>query len=810
MFKNKPDKIYNEIEDKMVGSIVLSFALLCSLLAMVMYFLNYKGYKNTLNYGRIAYHAMAMLVIVAAALLWHAILTHSYEYKYVYDYSSSDLPLGFLISTFWGGQEGSFMLWLLLSSIIGIVLQSYSSKRGDLEPRVMAVFTLATTFLLVMVSPMFKNPFTYIWSDPMFIDIKNVNASLLSMPFLQNFIYSDGQTNQQFVKMTSDLYASLTSAGISVNQFIINGKGLNPQLLNFWMQIHPPILFTGFSMSTVPFAFAMAAMMKNDYRDWVKQSFPWVLAGAGILGLGIMLGGYWAYEMLGWGGYWAWDPVENSSLIPWIIGVASVHTLLVQRKSQNKGGTGKFAKTNLILCMLTYILVLYATFLTRSGVLGDASVHSFVDPGMLVYLFLVIFIGVFIVLGFGMLAYRWKYLSENIQTEESLLSRELALFTAAVVLCASAIIVFVGTSAPLISSAVETSFYNQMELPIVIIIGLLNGLSLLIKWKHSEGQELFKKSIPAGIATLVFSGVVIIFAGITNLMVILMIFATAFSLFVNLEIAIKIIRGNLKMLGAYVAHIGIAIFILGIIGSAVYSQEKDIDLVKGKTEQALGYDMTFTGWKPIDGGKKYAFNINVNKNGKKYAISPVMYISDYNNSLMREPAIRVGMTHDLYISPVGYDEGNQEAGTTVTLGVGESIDYKGTKITYTNFDQPDLTKMTSGQAISMGTKLTIEKDGKKYNIEPKIEGSMGNFSYVADQIKDANIKIQIKKVDPQSQKTDFIVEQLVKDTPEKVPQEVLSIQASIKPFISLVWIGIVIMVVGFFVSVGRRLKESFI
>ncbi len=793
----------------MAGSIVLSLALLCSILAMVMYFLNYRGYKNTLGYARVAYHAMAMLVIIAAALLWHAILTHSYEYKYVYDYSSSDLPLGYLLATFWGGQEGSFMLWLLLTSIIGLILQSYCSKRGDLEPRVMAVFTLAITFLLVMVSPMFKNPFEYIWINPVFISTKDINPSFFSLPFLQNFIYSDGQSNQQFVKMSSDLYAALASSGISVNQFIINGKGLNPQLLNFWMQIHPPVLFTGFSMSTVPFSFAMAAMMKNDYRDWVKQSFPWVLAGTGILGLGIMLGGYWAYEMLGWGGYWAWDPVENSSLIPWLVGVASIHTLLVQRKSQAKGGIGKFAKTNLVLCLLTYVLVLYATFLTRSGVLGDASVHSFVDPGMLVYLFLIIFIGAFIVIGFGTLIYRWRYLSDKIQAEESLLSRELALFTAAIVLCASAIIVFVGTSAPLINHSVETSFYNEMHLPIVIIIGLLNGLSLLIKWKHSKGQELLKKSVFSIASSIIFTAAVALFAGITNLMVILMLLATAFSLFVNLEIAVKIIRGNMKMLGAYVAHIGIAIFILGVIGSAIYSKEVDVDLVKGQPKEAFGYKMTFVGWQPIDNGKKYAFNIHLDKNGKEFHISPVMYIAEYNNSLMREPAIRVGMTKDLYISPVGYDEGDSE-GQSASLKIGQETDFGGVKIKYASFDQPNIASMTSGGEIKMGTKLIVTKGGTTYNAEPKIEGSMGNFKYVPAEIKEANLKVEIKKIDPQSQQTDFVFSKIVADKSQKTPKEVLSIQASIKPFISLVWIGVLIMVLGFFVSVARRLSESLV
>ncbi|MCU0414136.1 MAG: cytochrome c biogenesis protein CcsA, partial [Ignavibacteriaceae bacterium] len=416
----------------MIGSIILTLALAFSIISMIMYFLNYRGFKNTLNYGRITYHAMAVLVIAASVYLWYAILTHQYQYNYIYSYSNNELRnLGLfqLASSFWGGQEGSFMLWLLLTAIVGIILQSYASKRGDLEPRVMAVFTLATSFLLVMVSPWFKNPFEYIWVTPVFVKIEHISSQFYNLPFIQQFFFTDQSTNQSFIQVNKELAGLLSQAGVSLNDFISDGRGLNPQLLNFWMQIHPPILFIGFAMATVPFAFAIAALMKNDYRDWVKQSFPWMLAGMGVLGLGIMLGGYWAYEMLGWGGYWAWDPVENSSLIPWLVGVAAIHTLLVQKKTQAKGGIGKYAKTNLMLCVLTYVLVLYSTFLTRSGVLGDASVHSFVDPGMIVYLFLILFIGTFILLGFGMIAFRWKTLNENIKDDESILSRELALFT---------------------------------------------------------------------------------------------------------------------------------------------------------------------------------------------------------------------------------------------------------------------------------------------------------------------------------------------------------------------------------------------
>jgi len=800
----------------MIGSVVLTFALAFSLLSMVMYFLNYRGYKNTLNYARIAYHGMAMLVIVAAFILWYSILTHQYQYKYIYSYSNNSLKTGFLIASFWGGQEGSFMLWLLLTSIVGIILQSYASKRGDLEPRVMAVFTLATSFLLVMVSPWFKNPFEYLWITPAFINVDHINSSFLNLPFIQQFFFTDQSTNQGFIKVNAELVAMLKSSGVAVNDFVINGKGLNPQLLNFWMQIHPPILFSGFSMATVPFAFAIAALMKNDYRDWIKQAFPWMLAGMGILGLGIMLGGYWAYEMLGWGGYWAWDPVENSSFIPWLVGVAGIHTLLVQRRSQaKKKGIGKYTKTNLVICILTYLLVLYSTFLTRSGVLGDASVHSFVDPGMIVYLFLILFIGTFALLGFGMIAYRWKTLNESIVADEGILSRELALFTASIVLIASAIIVIVGTSAPLFGQSVDTFFYNEMQLPLAIIIMFLNGFSLLIKWKKSDTNEVVKKSTYSAGGAVVFTLILVIFGGVHEIMIILLTLTTSFALFVNLDIAIKIIRGNMKMLGAYVAHTGIALFILGVIGSAVYSQHQDVDLIKGKPTKAFGYELTFTEYHPIENNTKYAFNVDIKKDGSEYNLKPIMYISEFNNSLVREPAILTLPTRDLYLSPLGYDDGNQSNanGKSVSVALGSEFDFNNAKIKYTEFIRPDISAMQSGGNIQMGTKLTVSKDNKSYEIIPMIKREGGQFEYVAAELQEANLKIEVKKIDPGSEQAEFIVSKLNDNGADKIvneSNEVLTLTASIKPFISLVWIGVLIMVFGFFISMARRLKESMI
>ena len=803
----------------MIGTIVLVAALAFSLMSMVMYYLSFRGYKNAINYARIAYHGMAMLVIVASTLLWYALLTHQYEYKYVFSYSNNSLKTGFLLASFWGGQEGSFMLWLLLTSIIGIFLQSYSSKRGDLEQRVMTIFTLATTFLLIMVSPWFKNPFEFIWASPMFIELKAINAKYFNLPFIQSFLFTDQGSGNSFIQVNSDLRNLLANSGITINQFIVDGRGLNPQLLNFWMQIHPPMLFAGFAMATVPFAFAIAALLKNDYKDWVKQAFPWMLAGMGILGLGIMLGGYWAYEMLGWGGYWAWDPVENSSLIPWLVGVAGIHTLLVQKRSQVDGGIGRYAKTNLLLAVLTYVLVLYSTFLTRSGVLGDASVHSFVDPGMIIYLFFVLFIGTFLFLGVGMIAFRWKTLNENIVEEESILSRELALFTSMIVLIASAIIILVGTSAPIFGQSVDTIFYNEMHLPLAIIIMFLNGLSLLIKWGKTDTSELIKQSIISTVGAVLFTLILILFVGVSDLMIILLSLTTAFSLFVNLDIAIKIVKGNFKMLGAYVAHIGIALFILGVIGSAVYSEEVTIDLVKNKPASAFGYEVTFTEIYPIANNTKYAFNVNVKKGDTEYKVAPIMYRSDFNNSIVREPAILTLLTKDIYFSPLGYDEGGQSQGdhahNHISLEKGGSTEFNGAKITFTKFNlgAETMQAMSEGKDFQMGAVLQIEKDGKKVETELLRKQINGQVEFTSFESEEMNLKINLENLSAGNINialSSLDGKESEVETVQIESNEVLSVTASIKPFVNLVWAGVLIMVVGFFISMTRRLKESMV
>ncbi len=644
-----------------------------------------------------------------------------------------------------------------------------------------------------------------------FIELKNINPAFLSLSALQNYIFSDPQSNKQFVQMGKELYAALLANNIPINDFIIQGKGLNPLLQNFWMQIHPPILFVGFAMSAVPFSFALAAIIKNEYKDWVKQALPWVLTGTCVLGLAIMLGGYWAYGVLGWGGYWGWDPVENSSLVPWIIGVASIHTLLVQKKAQEKGGVGRFVKMNLILSIMTYILVLYSTFLTRSGILGDASVHSFGEPGMMVYWFLVVFLSAFTIIGIGGVIYRWKFLTLNFTFEENVLSRELALFTGSVALIASAIIILVGTSAPIFGRTVQTSFYNELNLPIAIIISLLNGLSMLLKWKVTERKDLWSQSRFSVIATVVGTLLMIIFGGLNNPMLILLAFSSLFALFVNGEIAFKIFRGRKSFVGPYIAHLGISLFLVGVIATGGHTQQKQIDLVKGETVSLFGHDLTFKGIEPFDGGKKYKMNIEISKDGSTNTMSPVMFIAEFNNSLMREPDILVGFTKDFYIEPVSYSEGNEsQAGNTLSIQKGETRNYNGADITFNSFNFPaDVqSAMMAGKDFQVGAKLTVKYNYKTYEVEPVMKTVNGKQEHVPVEIKDADLSIKLGAMDASGKVNLEMAKLSGSNATMSSAKEVLTVDASIKPFISLVWIGVIVVVAGFLISAFRRSKES--
>lgn len=753
----------------MTGKILIYLAFSFSMLAMISFFLVHLKKDKFLKPARIFYHGTAILIIAASGLLLYLILNHQFQYSYVWQQSNRELGLALLISTFYAGQEGSFMLWTFMTAIIGIFLLRYVSKGNRLEPQVMSVFSLVLAFLTFIL--ILKSPFNYVW----------------------------------------DTYAGEVEPGFMP----ADGRGLNPLLQNFWMSIHPPTLFVGFSAMAVPFCFAIGTLMKNEYSKWISFSLPWLLFAGGILGLGIMMGGYWAYGVLGWGGYWAWDPVENSSLIPWIIIVAAIHTMVAQKR------TGGYKKTNLILCILSYLLVLYSTFLTRSGVLGDSSVHSFVDPGWEVYVSLVVFMLTFLVIGIGAIIYRAKELKSLTEKANKLLTRESALFVGAVTLCASALVIFAGTSWPIVSTgSIEQEFYNKMNLPIAILISFINAFSLMLKWKTSDEKQFFKSLIfPLLISCIVTFALVIV--GIQDFIFALFALAAIFSFFVNAEIAISIFRKNKSAIGPYVAHIGLALLFLGVISSARYSEDVNLTLELNKPVEAFGYNMTYLGATEFQDpnnqtDSKYHFNILIERDGREMLLRPVMYYSSFSDGVMKNPDIANFFSKDLYLSPMGLVEPEtftEDQTYEIPKGQSKKIGLLDIEFIDFNFGEvlPGGEEVQSGN-FTVGAKLKVSDNKFTEIIEPRIMYVDGVPSFFVAKMTDKpNLhfyfaKMNVSKGDGEGPTATIAVVN-TDETPIQSTEESLVINAAVKPFINILWAGTIILVLGFFVSIIRRRKE---
>lgn len=752
-----------------MGPYLIYGAFIAATISCLFFFVSASGKTKFLGIARTMFHAMAVLTIFSAAYLLYLIITHQFQYTYVWNYSSTDLPINLLISTFYAGQEGSFHLWAFLMAVLGVFLLSYMTNKDSTadqankyEPLVMGVFALIQVFLLFIL--IIKSPYLFVWeSFPNDVQI--------------GFVPPDG-------------------------------RGLNPLLQNFWMTIHPPILFTGFSSLAIPFSFAIAALIKNKYDKWMKLAMPWTLFAGMVLGLGIMLGGYWAYGVLGWGGYWAWDPVENSSFVPWLIIVAGIHSMIAEEK------LGKYKKTSLLLCILAFAAVLYSTFLTRSGILGDASVHSFVDPGYEVYLFLIIFLSLFVGGGFGLILFRLKNL-RSIKTEKQseLFSRETALFVGVVTISAAALIVAVGTSAPLIfKGTVDPAFYNRFNLPLAILIAAINGFSILLKWKHSEEKKFLKSLyiplIVTGVVTLT-----LVIVGVRDLLIALLAAAAFFALFINAEMAFRIFMRNRIKAGPYIAHIGLMLLFLGIIGSARYSEEENISLPLNSTKEVLGYNLTYKGATPIPGDEqKYHFNVIVEKDGKGFLLQPIMYYSEYSEGVMKNPDIANLFVKDLYLSPMSLETNQDFAMEDMgTLKKGEEKMIHGMNVKFVDVDMSKFNRESldeEGKENIMGADLEVTMpDGSKQMVKALQKFSPEGMQNIPVKINpDDDMTFYLLKMGV-SGETTIDIAVVDESKPKEEAPETLVLTASIKPFINLVWAGTVVMVLGFYFSLLSRYRK---
>ncbi|MBU3698568.1 MAG: hypothetical protein FGM33_00960 [Candidatus Kapabacteria bacterium] len=758
----------------MIGQLGIHLLFGIAVASTVVYALSLRqASKGLEQIGRILFRVLTGgLVVSAVALVW-LIVTHRFDYTYVWNYSSRELPLHLLVACFYSGQEGSILLWTLLVAAIGSVLQPYARRHGY-ESSVMVFYGLILSFLtLLMVA---KNPFAY-------------------------------------------YHETFAASGITALDVPENGRGLNPLLHNAWITIHPPILFTGFASMSVCFAFAMAGLLRREYHRWIDIALPWTLFATAVLGFGIMLGGFWAYETLGWGGFWGWDPVENSSLIPWLVVVALVHTMLVQKRTRG------LVKTNMILAVISFVMVLYSTFLTRSGVLGDTSVHSFVDPGKFAFWILLIFMLVFTVLGTILVMYRRHDMNVN-REEFGFKTREFMLSIGASLTMASAVFVTIGTSWPVIMEvlglpkvAVAVEFYNQIHRYLVPAVLLVNGISLVVLWRSTSVDRLRRGILPSALVAAVGTIILALF-GIRDVWPLALGFAAWFSLAINLREAWRLARSGPAMLGAYVSHTGIALLMFGVICTSSYSSTFHAVLVHGEPKAVGPYTLTYLGKEQVErefkDREKFRYYVRIERDGQRRVVAPVLYWSDFNQrqSAFLEPGIRWGLINDLYVSPKATGRENVLKATTVMRGttVPAPVD-SALRLTLVRFTMPMEEGPSADGRMQMAGVVQAERNGvtTELRVLTRISTTSAGpaFDPVWVNLPGSTYSIGLTQInrnndDPSKSTGTFAFYDTSKPMPRA--REEFTIEFSDKPLISLVWFGVIAMVAGFGLSIGRAVS----
>lgn len=516
-----------------LGEILVWVSFVAAILASGGYLYGFFGkpgrYLSTRKV-RVLYFLHTIALVGVGVVLYFLIFRHYFEYSYVWQYSSKALPVRYIISCFWAGQEGSFLVWAVWQALAGIVILFISR---DWEKPVMAVVSISQAFLTSML-----------------LGVQFFGIKIGSSPFL-------------LLRETMESVDGTIFALPNYLSMISDGNGLNPLLENIWMTIHPPVLFLGYALALVPFAYAAASLMKKDYHSWVSRAIPWSLASLLFLGAGILLGGAWAYVSLTFGGFWTWDPVENSSLVPWLTLLAGLHFLLIARR-QNYALPASY-----MALMLSYVLVLYASFLTRSGVLGDTSAHSFGDNGMTLQLLL--FLLTFFFFTVVIIVYNHRRIHKA--RKDMLWSREFWMFIGSVVITLAAFQIIFTTSIPVFNSLLGTSFappvdsvgfYNKWQTPFAILIAGFIAFSQVLSYQSNRPETLWRRmwmplSLSAILTTIIF------FSGLLRQlnMAILVFFAiTAFFALMN-----KLFFSKAKPVnyGAIITHTGFVIFLTGTI-----------------------------------------------------------------------------------------------------------------------------------------------------------------------------------------------------------------------------------------------------
>lgn len=756
-----------------LGEVTIALAFSGALVATLAFFAaHYQPSRSQswFSIARAAFIAHLAGGFSVMAVMFYLIFTHQYQYHFVWDHSSNELPIHFIISCFWEGQEGSFLLWTLWQALIGVVLLSrpspfrntvmgtLSSVQLILSSMVLGVHTSEQQTHIIGFVVLILPP-AIMWvmhsMNPVYTTGKwfavsgtalGMSASALALsgnsgaiglvsladiftpsfwPFLifkagfivylafvLREIWAAAREGKATMAMPylllSAILAGITAgfAWYTATEWKVgstpfmslkdafpdnpiwaaqpdfvpsNGDGLNPLLQNYWMVIHPPMLFLGFATTVVPFLFVVSALLTGMYKQWIRPAMPWMIVSAMLLGIGIILGGYWAYETLSFGGYWNWDPVENSSLVPWLLSVASIHSVLAYRHSKG------FLRLSMVLAALTFLMVLYSTFLTRSGILGDTSVHSFTDLGLSGQLILLV--GVYSMLLVILFTLHWSRIPEKAITS-GFWSREVFLLSGSLILIFSAIGITLSTSLPVFNAILGTSmappkevqfFYFKWNIWFGILLGVFSGIGQFLFWNKVERSSLSAALVRPFLIAIAVACIMVVYGALFTenrfiyevkfaewvsdspedigrslswvqyyiylLTDELLLASSLFTIAANFDILIGIIRRKgsaLKAMGGSLAHIGLGLMLIGILyssgfervisrnlfpenlsGTSFTEQEKvdNVMIEKGQVIPIQGYQVRYLGRKDAIAPVRDLEVIEENANAVKVAFS---------------------------------------------------------------------------------------------------------------------------------------------------------------------------------------------
>jgi cytochrome c-type biogenesis protein CcmF len=800
-----------------LGHFLAILSLVSSLLATITYFkaVQAKRIADAQSWKRIARGAFIAEIISVFGIfvtLYFIVYNHRFEYKYAWQHSNYQLPMQYILSCFWEGQEGSFLLWSFWHCVLGGII---IWREKEWEAPVMTTISFAQFVLATMVIGIYFfnlkvgiSPFTLLR-----------NEDMLSPDRFPIGFNADGSLRQDYLS------------------FIRDGNGLNPLLQNYWMVIHPPVLFLGFAATIVPFAFAIAALWKKDFKGWVPHARPWALFATGIFGLGIMMGAAWAYESLTFGGYWAWDPVENASLVPWLIGVCAVHTLIAYKH------TGHSGRATILFFILQFLLVLYSTFLTRSGILGDTSVHAFTDLGMNAQL--LAFLLVFVIPSLLLFFLRYKTIPVVVK-EEHFSSREFWLFVGSLLFFISSLYIIGKTSLPVVNKIFGTKLapgedieysYNKVLILFSFVIAILTAVTQYLKYKRTPGNT-FRKAIwlPTVIA-LVCSLCISIFGninynryGIGYLASIhLCIFAAVYAVVANFMYILTGIKGKMIKAGAYIAHIGFGMALLGILISSSKKEvmswnttgimaplgEKEkpaenLTLIKGLATDMGKYTVTYRGdsTHPSDPKRYFKIHFKNKKSNEDFTLYPDAFVNfKGNEGLMANPDSKHYLHKDVftYITSIPNPDNNKDTATfrEKKIKPGDTLFYStgffileglGRSVTRKNIS------VEPTDSVFAANITVYAKNGSTYSAEPVLIISGNQVRPVTDTVMSQSLVIAFIGAEKDGIKLGVKESNAVLDY--------VTLKAYQFPAINVLWLGIVLTVCGFLLAMINHIQKN--